>query len=182
MAALRCRLSICTSGGLCCGAALSPKLYQILAFGARLLRPPQARLPVIFQRRGESFVSLLQWIALNSHLYAPSYFHPHLQSLVMGLTSAQGEQYASLITLGVAATIAVILRFIARARSKASFGLDDYFSLIALFFYLVYVGVSLWGRCSVISCQRKALNHPVQGLRLAMLERTQQNCHCRYSK
>lgn len=150
-----------------CGKALPPAVGSP---ACRLCRGGEILLFLFFKR--------LRLILIFLH---QAYFHPHPPSLAMGFTSAQREQYASLLILGVAATIAVILRFIARARSKASFGLDDYFSLSALLFYLVYVGVSLWGRCTALSCPRKAVNHCVQGLRLAMWERTQQNCHYRYS-
>ena len=58
------------------------------------------------------------------------------------------EQYAQFLTMGALATIAVAARLIARAKSKVSFGLDDFFAVLALAFYWTYIGVSLWGESS----------------------------------
>ena len=57
----------------------------------------------------------------------------------------QKQQYASLSVLGGTALIAVILRVIARAKSKAKFGFDDGFILGALVFFMSYVSLSIWG-------------------------------------
>lgn len=57
----------------------------------------------------------------------------------------QKQQYASLSVLGSTALIAVILRVIARAKSKAKFGFDDGFILGAVVFFMAYVSLSLWG-------------------------------------
>lgn len=57
----------------------------------------------------------------------------------------QKQQYASLSVLGSTALIAVILRVIARAKSKAKFGFDDGFILAALVFFMAYCSTSIWG-------------------------------------
>ena len=66
----------------------------------------------------------------------------------MGLEAKQQETFASSLSMLILALLAVILRFHARARSKASFGYDDYFTLGALVFFGAFVGVSLWGASS----------------------------------
>ena len=64
----------------------------------------------------------------------------------MGFDAHQRSEYASLIILGFIAFSAVGLRFLARSRSKASVGYDDWLILAGLVFYLVYVTLTLWGQ------------------------------------
>ena len=63
----------------------------------------------------------------------------------MGLEVKQQQTFASSLSMLILASLAAILRFIARARSKATFGYDDYFTVMALVFFAAFVGVSLWG-------------------------------------
>ena len=56
--------------------------------------------------------------------------------------SAANETYAQCLVTGVLALIAVILRCVARAKSKAGYGADDFFILLAI--------SSLWAYNSLI--------------------------------
>lgn len=81
----------------------------------------------------------------------------------MGLDVKQRQTFASSLTMLILASLAVILRFFARARSKAAFGYDDYFTLLALVFFAAFVGVSLWGASSYLLLRPLAANHQKPG-------------------
>lgn len=63
----------------------------------------------------------------------------------MSPSRSQKQQYASLTVLGFAAALAVILRLVARAKSKAKYGADDGLAVGALVLFLAYVSLSIWG-------------------------------------
>lgn len=94
----------------------------------------------------------------------------------MGLDVKQQQTFASSLSMLILASLAVILRFFARARSKAAFGYDDYFTLMALVFFAAFVGVSLWGAFSHLLLRPFAANHKNQVLSKA-LQIQNINCH-----
>lgn len=77
----------------------------------------------------------------------------------MGLEAKQQQTFASSLSMLILASLAVVVRFLARARSKAAFGYDDYFTLMALVFFAAFVGVSLWGASSHLPLLPFAANH-----------------------
>ena len=50
------------------------------------------------------------------------------------------------VVLGIASIISVLLRILARKRSKAHLGVDDVFAVVALCGFLAYVGLLIWGQ------------------------------------
>ena len=48
------------------------------------------------------------------------------------------------VIMGSASILAVVLRALARKKSKASIGLDDVFAAIALSGYLAFLGIIMW--------------------------------------
>lgn len=70
---------------------------------------------------------------------------------IMGLDAKQKDVFASSFSILVVATLAVILRFYARARSRTTVGYDDYFTLMSLVFFWAFTGVALWGASSDFS-------------------------------
>lgn len=46
---------------------------------------------------------------------------------------------------GPLALLSVVLRLAARARSKGNFGNDDWFAIIGLLCFLIFMGMLLWG-------------------------------------
>ena len=48
------------------------------------------------------------------------------------------------IALSIADLLAVLLRFLARLRSKTRFGLDDLFAVVSLTAYWAYAGMTIW--------------------------------------
>ena len=48
--------------------------------------------------------------------------------------------------LGVLASLAVIARFIARARTNAGFGADDFFIVLALFSLWACLALNIWSK------------------------------------
>ena len=50
------------------------------------------------------------------------------------------------VVLGIASIISVLLRILARIRSKAHLGVDDVFAVVALGGFLAYLGLSVWGQ------------------------------------
>lgn len=90
----------------------------------------------------------------------------------MGLEAKQQQTFASSLSMLILASLAVIVRFVARARSKASFGYDDYFTLTALVFFGAFVGISLWGAPFRLHLRPFAANHDNQVLSKASQPQT----------
>ena len=55
----------------------------------------------------------------------------------------QAPSIIQCVILGSVTTTAVILRFLARSRTKANYGPDDWFALIALLLYWVILGFNV---------------------------------------
>ena len=62
------------------------------------------------------------------------------------------------IALGVLATISVILRFVARWRSKANFGGDDIFIAISLILHYIMIVINSQGSSAISGLQKHGLN------------------------
>jgi integral membrane sensor domain MASE1 len=64
----------------------------------------------------------------------------------MAQYNAHIKPYVVLVTVfGALAITAVVLRFVARSRTKAHYGADDWFALVALAGFLAFSGVIIWG-------------------------------------
>ena len=63
------------------------------------------------------------------------------------------------VILGIASIISVLLRILARTRSKAHLGVDDLFAVVALCGFLAYMGLIVWGEVPLRRClpQRRLL-------------------------
>ena len=57
------------------------------------------------------------------------------------------------IALGVVATISVILRFVARWKSKAKFGSDDLFIVISLILHYIMIIINSQGPSIILGVQ-----------------------------
>ena len=56
------------------------------------------------------------------------------------------------VILGTASMISVLLRILARTRSKAHLGVDDVFAVVALCGFLAYLGLTIWGQIPSRTC------------------------------
>ena len=56
------------------------------------------------------------------------------------------------VILGTASIISVLLRILARTRSKAPLGVDDLFAVVALCGFLAYLGLIIWGQVPLRTC------------------------------
>jgi hypothetical protein len=52
---------------------------------------------------------------------------------------------ALIVIFGSLSILAVILRFVARSRTKAKYGADDWFAVASLISVLAYMGIMIWG-------------------------------------
>ena len=68
--------------------------------------------------------------------------YDHLSSNIIALA----------VILGTASTISVLLRILARTRSKVHLGVDDVFAVIALCGFLAYLGLIIWGQALLRIC------------------------------
>lgn len=66
------------------------------------------------------------------------------------------------LTLVVISSIAVLLRFLARARTKAKYAADDWWILVALLLYYVYFGVGIWSKLNPPGLEGALLNAILQ--------------------
>ena len=64
-----------------------------------------------------------------------------------------GQLMHASIALGVAATISVILRFVARWKSKANFGSDDIFIAISLILHYTMIIINSQGSSTILGVQ-----------------------------
>lgn len=69
-----------------------------------------------------------------------------------------GQVMHASIALGVVATISVILRFVARWKSKANFGSDDIFIAISLILHYLMIVVNSQGPSTISGLQKHGLN------------------------
>lgn len=56
------------------------------------------------------------------------------------------------VILGTASIISVLLRILARTRSRAHLGVDDVFAVVALCGFLAYMGIIIWGQVALRTC------------------------------
>ena len=56
------------------------------------------------------------------------------------------------VILGTASIVSVLLRILARARSRAHLGVDDVFAVVALCGFLAYTGIIIWGQVPRRTC------------------------------
>ena len=65
----------------------------------------------------------------------------------MAQDSASSSRFIALaVILGLASILAVLLRIVARRRSKVHLGFDDVFAVIALCGFLAFLGIVIWGK------------------------------------
>lgn len=72
--------------------------------------------------------------------------------------SHNGEQNTGFITsivFGFISIVSTVLRIVATERSTRKYGWDDWYSWLALIFYMPYIGYTLWGRFTFLTITRK---------------------------
>lgn len=78
----------------------------------------------------------------------------------MTLYNAHSRDYTLMASFGIPiATIAVLLRFIARARVHQKYGPEDWFAVVSLVFFIGFCGCLIWGmKPSITTLSRSHLS------------------------
>lgn len=74
-------------------------------------------------------------------IHTPSEAEPNMDDIVQNGRSA----VVSSLAMGILATVATSLRFLAKLETKAGLAADDYWITFSLATYWAYTGVTIWG-------------------------------------
>lgn len=83
-------------------------------------------------------ISLTLFVATNHSIIIMGYYDPLFYRQTMALC----------VSLSALSVIAVILRVVARIKTRSPFKADDWWVYISLILFLAYVSVNIWGKCT----------------------------------